>query len=135
MGHDIWKWFWRAIGFVGLVFMIITTGLFWSAWRSSEFSASANEKPLQNGIDVIAIQLDILSLIIALLGIALAVMVFFGYQAIKAGAETKAIAKADEVATAAIAAYIQSVGGKNVGTQLPVEPTGVTEITKDEKGD
>lgn len=115
-----------------MLFIIL---LFWSAWRASPFEPAANGEQLQNGIDVIAIQLDILSLIIAMLGIALAVMGFFGYQAIKAGAEAKATAKADEVATAAIAAYMQNIGGTNTGTQPPVEPTGVTELTEDEKGE
>jgi sensor histidine kinase regulating citrate/malate metabolism len=109
--------------------------MFWSAWRASPFKASAFGQPLESGVDVIAIQLDILSLIVAMLGIALAVIGFFGYQAIKSGAEQKAAAKADEVATAAFAAYMKNIGGTDKGTQTSVEPTEVTEIINDEKGE
>lgn len=135
MGHPFWKWFWRGLAGLCALSLTAMAVMFWLAWRSRPFKPSANEIPLQSGIDVIAIQLDILSLIIALLGIALAVMGFFGYQAIKAGAEAKATAKADEVATAAIAAYMQNIGGTNIGTQAPVEPTEFTELTADEKGE
>jgi uncharacterized membrane protein len=134
MGLYTWKFFWRLVGVVGLIFMVSMTFMFWTEWRAIAFKAGATGKPLENGIDVIAIQLDILSLIIALLGIALAVMGFFGYQAIKSGAEGKAVAKADEVATAVVATYMQSSGKIDLGPQMPVEPVEVTEITQDEKG-
>ncbi len=130
-----WKWFWRGLGFLAAVFMIIILVLFWTTWRASPFEAVAQGEPLKSGVDVIAIQLDILSLIVALLGIALAVMGIFGYQAIKSGVEQKALAKADEVATAAVAAYMQNIGGTNAGTQPPVEPLGVVELTDDGKGE
>jgi hypothetical protein len=139
MGHPNWKWFWRALGGLAAIFMIAILIMFWSAWRASPFSPAANGNHIQSGIDVIAIQLDILSLIVALVGILLAVMAFFGYQAIKAGAEAEAIKaaalKADEVATAAIAAYMRNVPGTDVGTQPPIEPLEVTELTGKDDGD
>lgn len=129
-----WKVFWRvAVGAIALSLTVLAC-LFWSAWRASPFKASANGAPVESGIDVIAIQLDILSLIVALVGIALTVIGVFGFQAIKAGAEAKAMAKADEVATAAVAAYMQKLDGGKKGTQPPVEPPKVTELTEEEKG-
>lgn len=129
-----WKIFWRVVGGATALSLAVIACLFWSAWRASPFEASANGAPVESGIDVIAIQLDILSLIVALVGIALAVVGIFGFQAIKAGAEAKAMAKADEVATAAVAAYMQKLDGGNTGTQPPIEPPKVTELTEEEKG-
>ena len=130
---DFWKWFWRGLGVVGLIFMIAIIGLFWTAWRSSPFEPSANGQAVASGIDVIAIQLDILSLVIAVVGIGLAVMSIIGYQAIKAAA----IAKADEVATAAFALHMskRDKSGTDGGTQLPVEPGDLIELTEEEKGE
>ncbi len=89
---------------------------------------------MQSGVDVIAIQLDILSLVVALVGIGLAVMSIIGYQSIKAAA----IAKADEVATAAFALHMESKDKPGTGgthPQPPIEPGDVTELTEEEKGD
>lgn len=135
MGHPFWKWFWRGLAGICSFSLVALALMFWSAWRASPFRASAFGRPLESGVDVIAIQLDILSLIVAMLGIALAVIGFFGYQAIKNGAEQKAASKADEVATAAVAAYMKNIGGTDKGTQSSVEPTEVTEIINDEKGE
>jgi hypothetical protein len=135
----MWVWFWRALGIVALIFMLFTSILFWTAWRSSPFVPVANGQDMPSGIDVISIQLDILSLIIAVVGVALAVFGVVGYQAIKAGAEAMASkvagAKADEVATAAIALHMQNMPGTDGGTQLPIEPEQVVELTEEEKGD
>lgn len=130
---DFWKWFWRALGLVALAFMLVMTVLFWSAWRASSFQPIANSQPVSSGIDVIAIQLDILSLVIAVVGIGLAVMSFIGYQSIKAAA----IAKADEVATAAFALHMEKrdKAGTDGGTQPPIEPADVTELTEEEEGE
>lgn len=129
---DFWKWFWRALGLVALAFMLIVTVLFWSAWKASSFQPIANGQPVSSGIDVIAIQLDILSLVIAVVGIGLAVMSFIGYQSIKAAA----IAKADEVATAAFALHMaqRDKTGTDGGTQPPIEPDDLVELTEEEKG-
>lgn len=135
----MWVWFWRALGIVALVFMLFMSVLFWTAWRSSPFIPTANGGVLSSGIDVISIQLDILSLIIAVAGIVLAVMGFVGYQAVKAGAEEMArkiaAAKADEVATAAIALHMQNMPGTDGGTQAPIEPEQIVELTEEEKGE
>lgn len=133
-----WTYFWRVLGIAAFVFMIFIGTLFWSAWRASPFKPTANGAPLPSGIDVISIQLDILSLIVGVVGIALAVMSIIGYQAIKAAAESAAIeaatAKADEVATAAVALHMQNIQGTDSGTQPPVEPADITEITEEEEG-
>ena len=76
--------------------MTVTTLLFWSAWRASPFEAAVQGQPLQSGIDVIAIQLDILSLIIAVVAVGLGFAGFVGYQAIKDGAIRKAQDCAEE---------------------------------------
>lgn len=134
---DFWKWFWRALGVMALAFMLITTVIFWTAWRASPFVPAANGQVVENGIDIIAIQLDILSLVIAVVGIGLAVMSIIGYQAIKAAA----IAKADEVATAALALHIEkqdkagTSNGTDGGTQAPIEPGDLTQLTAEEKGE
>lgn len=70
--------------------MIVTTLLFWTAWRASTFKAVANGQEVRSGIDVIAIQLDILSLVMAVVAIGLGVLGIIGYQAIKSGAVKKA---------------------------------------------
>jgi hypothetical protein len=62
VNEQVWKWFWRAVGLIAAIFMLISTMVFWAAWRSSVFQATANGQQVQNGFDVIAIQLDILSL-------------------------------------------------------------------------
>jgi hypothetical protein len=135
----MWVWFWRALGIVALIFMFFTSMLFWSAWRASPFIPVANGHDMPSGIDVISIQLDILSLIIGVVGVALAVFGFVGYQAIKAGAEAMAskiaAAKADEVATAAIALHMQNMPGTDGGTQPLIEPEQVVELTEEEKGE
>lgn len=134
-----WTYFWRTLGVVAFIFMAITGALFWSAWRASPFVPASNGAPLPSGIDVISIQLDILSLIIGVVGVALAVMSIIGYQSIKAAAEAAAIqaatAKADEVATEAVALHMQNIPGTNEGTQAPVEPGVATELTADEEGE
>lgn len=139
MGGEFWKWFWRVLGVVALLFMIFISVLFWTAWKASSFKPIANGEPIQSGIDVISIQLDILSLVVAVVGIALAVMGFIGYQAIKSGAEAAAIkaaeAKADEIATSAVALHMQNIRGTDGGAQPPVEPGDVTELTSEEKGE
>jgi amino acid transporter len=91
-----WQWFWRLVALIAAVFMICTVLMFWSAWRASPFEPSANQKPLENGIDVIAIQLDILSLLIAVVAIALGFLGFVGYQSIREGAIKKAQEAAEE---------------------------------------
>lgn len=63
--------------------MAVTIILFWTAWRASSFKAAANGQGLQNGIDVVAIQLDILSLVIAVVAIGLGFAGFIGYQSIR----------------------------------------------------
>lgn len=136
---DFWKWFWRVLGVAALLFMIFITALFWTAWRASPFKAAADGKPLESGIDMIAIQIDILSLIIAVMGIGLAVMSIIGYQSIKAGAEAAAIktasAKADEIATRAVALHMQNIPGTDGVTQPSIEPDDVLELTEEEKGE
>lgn len=128
---DFWKWFWRGFGVVAFLFMVFCAVLFWTSWRANPLKPVSDGQALAVGIDVIAIQLDILSLIIAVMGIGLAVMGFIGYQAIKAAA----IARADEVATAAFALHMEKYkSGTDGGTQPPIEPGDVTELT-DEKGE
>jgi hypothetical protein len=85
-----WVWLWRAFAVVGIGFMLFFGALMWAAWRASPFLPVANGQVVQSGIDVIAVQLDILSLIIAVLGVGLGVMGFFGYQAIREAAVTAA---------------------------------------------
>ena len=134
MNDPVWKWFWRAIGAVALVFMIIAIPLFWTAWRASPFVPVANGQEIQSGIDVIAVQLDILSLVVAVTAIGLGVAGFVGYQAIRDGA----IKRADEVATAAFALHMEknkNITGTDGGSQPPIEPGGVVEIKSEEKGD
>lgn len=70
--------------------MLAMTLMFWSAWRASAFKTVANGQELQNGIDVVAIQLDILSLIIAVVAIGLGFAGFVGYQSIRDSAVKKA---------------------------------------------
>ena len=76
--------------------MLAVLILFWSAWRASPFKAAANGEEIGSGIDVIAIQLDILSLIIAVVAVGLGFAGFVGYQAIKDGALQKAQDCAEE---------------------------------------
>lgn len=128
-----WTYFWRALGIVALIFMTVTTVLFWTAWRSSAFTPTADGSEIKTGIDVIAIQLDILSLVVAMVSFGLAFAGFVGYQAIK----DAAIRKADEVATAAFALHMSKKDkeGTDGVTQAPVEPLAVTELTEEEKGE
>lgn len=135
MSGSFWKWFWRGVGAVAVIFMTITTALFWTAWRASPFKPSGDGKVIESGIDVIAIQLDILSLIIAVIGIGLAVMSFLGYQAIK----DAAIARADAVATKAMALHMENIERTMRGLQsgpgnTAAEPENVLELTEEEKG-
>lgn len=72
------------------VFMIVSTVSSWSSWRTSTLKPLVNGQEVQSGIDVIAIQLDILSLVIAVVAVGLGVAGFVGYQAIRDGAIRKA---------------------------------------------
>ena len=76
--------------------MVVVALLFWTAWRNSGFEPSANGQPLSSGIDVIAIQLDILSLIIAVVAIGLGFAGFVGYQSIREEALSRAQLAAEE---------------------------------------
>jgi hypothetical protein len=127
-----WKWFWRGLGILGAIFMVSLLLQFWATMRTVNVTPVAHGQPLRDGLDIIAIQLDILSLVIAVAGIGLAVAGVIGYQAIKAAA----IAKADEVASAAIALYLQGQDktGTDGGTQVPIEPGDLVELTEEEKG-
>ena len=125
-----WKWFWRALGFAAFSIMAFISALFWSAWKASPFKASSDGRVIESGIDVIAIQLDILSLIIAVIGIGLAVMSFLGYQAIK----DAAVARADAVATKAIALHMENItrtieGLRSGEGPAAVEPADVEPVT------
>jgi hypothetical protein len=138
----MWPWFWRGLGILAGITMLVMLFLFWTAWRASPFVPAANGVEIKSGINVIAIQLDILSLFISVSGIGLAVMGFVGYQSVKSGAESAArevaAAKADQVATAAVALHMQSIKngtGTDHGTQAPVEPGDVTPLTAEEKGE
>lgn len=90
MQHPFWTYFWRVLGVIAGVFMLVTALMFWTAWRSSQFTPTGNGLEIKSGIDVIAIQLDILSLVIAVVAIGLAVAGFIGYQTIRDGAIKKA---------------------------------------------
>lgn len=127
----MWVYFWRLLGIVALVFMIVMMLIFWTAWRSTVFVPTADGSEIKSGIDVLAIQLDILSLLIAVVSIGLAFAGVVGYQSIKAAAT----AKADEVATAAFALHMANKDktGTDGGTQPPIEPSGVVEIKSDEE--
>lgn len=98
MNEPGWKWFWRVIAVLAAVFMILMLFMFWTAWRASAFKTAANGQELQSGVDVIAIQLDILSLVIAVVAIGLGVAGFVGYQAIRDGA----VKRAQDVAEAEV---------------------------------
>lgn len=133
-----WKWATRCLGLLVGVTMIAVLVRFWAEWRSSSLTPAANGASLPTGIDVIAIQLDILSLVVAVVGVGLGVAGFVGYQAIKSGAEAAAIKaateKADAVATKAIALHMQNIPGTDEGTQEPVKPGDLTELNDEEEG-
>lgn len=112
--------------------MIVTTVLFWTAWRASAFKATANGRGVQSGIDVIAIQLDILSLVVAVVAIGLGVAAFVGYQAIREGAVRRAQEAAeDEVGRMApplirreVSDFMRTFRGEN-----PISETDVAAMT------
>lgn len=127
-----WKWFWRGLGILAAITMLVLMTQVWVSLRTVNVAPVVNGQPLQDGLDVIAIQLDILSLIVAVVGIGLAVAGVVGYQSIKAAAT----AKADEVATAAFALHMakKDKNGTDGSPQPSVEPGDVVELTEEEKG-
>lgn len=132
-----WKWFWRGLGALGAITMIVMLLQAWGSLRSVAIVPVAKGQELKDGLDIIAIQLDILSLVIAVVGIGLGVAGFVGYQSIRQGAIAAATAKADEVATAAFALHMakKDKTGTDGATQPPIEPGDVVELTEEEKGD
>lgn len=134
----MWRWFWRLIGLAALILSIVSCFFLYALWKASAVRPVVNGEPASS-LEVVSLQIDILSLVIAVVGIALAVMGFIGYQAIKSGAEAVAIqtaeAKADEIATRAVALHMQNIPGTDGSTQALIEPDEVSELTEEEKGD
>jgi hypothetical protein len=141
----MWIWVRRA-AFLALIGALIFAAFAFYLWvMKAPFLAVAMGQPVADGFDVVAFQLDVLTLAVTAVGIGLAVAAIFGYQALKdaAQATAKRTAKqvADKVATEAIAEHIEklqtlmsSLGPHQQPTPPP--PLGqVEEVKKEEVGD
>lgn len=130
-----WKWFWRALGVLGAITMVVKLAEAWASLRAVKVEPVAKGQALPDGLDIIAIQLDILSLIIAVASIGLGLAGFIGYQSIKSAA----ISKADEVATNAMAAINAKKDGdeglSGVNQPATFDLASVIEVERKEDGD
>jgi hypothetical protein len=136
--HPFWRWFWRLFALVMMVGVGVGAYVLWRLWRAQKLTPAVQGQQVPDGFDVVAYQLDLLTLTVTLMGIALAVASIFGYQGVKAAAEEMAnktaTRRADEVATQAVAEHIEKLGRSfPASSQQPttpsVDPGNVEEIT------
>lgn len=92
-----WRHAWRCLRLLGFLSAFVAAAFAIAIWHRGPTQAMAAGKPVET-LDVISLQIDILSLTMAAIGIGLAVIALFGYQALKEAAEARAEAAAKEVA-------------------------------------
>src|SRR3546814_1128317 len=80
----MWRWFWRLIGLAALILSALCCFFLYTLWKASDIQAVAAGKPVGNSLDVISLQIDILSITMAAVGIGLGVVGLIGYQSMKA---------------------------------------------------
>src|SRR3546814_3115787 len=76
----MWRWFWRLIGLAALILPALCCFFLYTLWKASDIQAVAAGKPVGNSLDVISLQIDILSITMAAVGIGLGVVGLIGYQ-------------------------------------------------------
>jgi hypothetical protein len=138
-----WRWFWRVLA------LVATGALAWGSYTLATMASATHLKPtaagqeLINGFDVIAIQLNILTVVLTALGIGLGIAALIGYQGVKEAAasmaKTIAGAKADEVATKVVAEHIEKLENSGLGLAAanpqPVDPGQAVEMMRGDESD
>lgn len=117
MGHA-----WRALRLSGVLAAFLAAGIAYAIWQREPVKPVAGGKPIE-GLDVISLQIDILGLTLAAIGIGLAVMALFGYQALKEAAEARAERVAKETVDTRMTILEEQIRQRTtdkVGEMLPV---------------
>src|SRR3546814_3774433 len=104
----MWRWFWRLIGLAALILSALCCFFLYTLWKASDIQAVAAGKPVGNSLDVISLQIDILSITMAAVGIGLGVVGLIGYQSMKDGALEQASRVAEKVATDAASRHMEN---------------------------
>src|SRR3546814_15046944 len=97
----MWRWFWRLIGLAALILSALCCFFLYTLWKASNIQAVAAGKPVGTSLDVISLQIDILSITMAAVGIGLGVVGLVGYQSMKDGDLEEASRVAKKAATEA----------------------------------
>src|SRR3546814_17524357 len=92
----MWRWFWRLIGLAALILSALCCFFLYTLWKESDIQAVAAGKPVGNSLDVIYLQIDILSITMAEVGIGLGVGGVIGYESMKDGALAQDSRKSEE---------------------------------------
>ena len=87
MSRVFWTWFWRLWGLIVAIFMVAVIAFM----RLRPLQPVAAGEQIKNGIDVLAVQIDLLSLMLALFGAIFAVFGFFGYREMRQAVIKKAV--------------------------------------------
>ncbi len=91
------KYTWRGVRLAGVVAAMIAASYAIAIWNRDPPLAVAGGKKVES-LDVISLQIDILAITMAAVGIGLAVVGLFGFQVLKEAAEARAEGTAKEVA-------------------------------------
>ena len=121
-----WRWFWRTLAVLAVFGTLCCAFLLFELWRNVGVRTTAAGRPI--GLDVIAVQLDILSLTIAVVGIGLGEISIFGYQNIKDGS----LARAEKVGAEEARRVAQEYAARQGDVALN---TNGTHMTVQEKGE
>src|SRR3546814_16659814 len=106
-GGPIVQWVWSRIGLDALILSALCCFFLYTLWKASDIQAVAAGKPVGNSLDVISLQIDILSITMAAVGIGLGVVGLIGYQSMKDGAREQASRVAEKVATDAESRHME----------------------------
>src|SRR3546814_19031763 len=105
----MWRWFWRLIGLAALILSALCCFFLYTLWKASDIQAVAAGKPVGNSLDAISLQIDILRLTMAAVGIGPGVVRLISYQSMKACALEHASRVSANVATDALSRRMAAI--------------------------
>lgn len=131
------RWVWLSLAAIGVGALSWGSYTLWAMLHAMPIKPTAKGQELVDGFDVIAIQLDILTLAITAVGIVLGIAAIFGYQAMRDASVGMAKNAAEDVATRVIAEHIEKLEAWKRGfaashPQAAVDPGEAVEMRGDE---
>src|SRR3546814_10523510 len=103
----MWRWFWRLIGLAALILSALCCFFLYTLWKVSDIQALAAGKRVGNSLDVIFLQIDILSIPMAAVGIGLGVVWLIAYHKMQDGALEQASTVVEKTATDAASRHMK----------------------------